>query len=69
MSHQTEERNTQIHVAKTYAVEFGDKTATQEAREENSNPEVFVLGIGVKHRPSKRRNIVDTFVTKNQGNK
>ena len=41
-------RNLQIHKAKV--------------REENNNPQVFVLDSGVRHRPSKRKSTEGPFV-------
>ena len=52
--HYRTDRNTQIHVAKACVVEFA---ARQEARDENNNPQMIVLGSGVKHRPSKMKGV------------
>ena len=57
----------QIHAAKAYTAEFGDMSARQEAREEKNNPQVFAPCSGVRHRPSKKKNIEGSFVTKNKG--
>ena len=41
------DRNTQIHAEIAYDVEFANKDARQEAKEENNNPKVFVPGSDV----------------------
>ena len=40
------DRNTQICATKVYTSEFANQNARQEAREENYNTQVFVLGSG-----------------------
>ena len=47
------DRNTQICTAKAYAAGFVDKSARQEVKEEINNPQVFIPGSDVRHRPSK----------------
>ena len=36
---------------------------------ENNNPQVFVPGNGARQRPSKKKSIDGSFVTKNKGKK
>ena len=67
LTHNRTDRNTQIHVAKAYAEELVDKSARQQVREENNNPELFVWDSGVRHRPSKMKSIEGSFITKNKG--
>ena len=43
-------------------MEFGERSARQEASAKNNNPPVFVPGIGAGHQLSKRRSIEGTFV-------
>ena len=40
LTHNIADRNIQIHAAKAYPAEYVDKSARQEAREENNNPYV-----------------------------
>ena len=49
LTHDGEDRNTQICMAKAYTPEFSNKHAQQEATE-NTNPQVFVPSSGVRHR-------------------
>ena len=58
------DRNIKIHATKAYSAEFTNRNARQEAREENNNPQFFVLGSGAWHRPSERKSIGDSFVRK-----
>ena len=64
LTHYKTDTNTHISAAKTYALENVDKNARQEPREDNNNSQVFVLGSGVRPRPSKKKNIDNSFVTK-----
>ena len=63
------DRNTQIHGAKDYAAEFANKKARQEAIEENNNFQVFVPGSGAWHRPSTKKSIEGSSVSKNKSKK
>ena len=46
--------------------DFTNKCTWQEATEENNNPEIFVPGSGVRHRPLKSKSIEGTFVNKKE---
>ena len=62
------DRNTQLYTAKAFAVKFADKSARQEASHQNNNAQVFVLGNGVRHGPSKK-SIEGSFVSKYKSEK
>ena len=62
LTHDRTDRNTQIHTTEGYTAEFVDRSARQQAREENNNPQGFVLSSDVRHRPLKF--IEGSFVTK-----
>ena len=46
--------DTQIHAARAYTAEFNNN-ACSAALQENSNPQVFVLSSGARHRPVKTK--------------
>ena len=43
----------QMHAARSYAVEFNNDEACSMAVHENTNPEIFILSSGARHRPVK----------------
>ena len=69
LTHDRADSNLEIHTGNACAAEFIYKNARKEARGENSNPQVFVLGSGIYHRPSKNKSVEGSFVRKNKAKK
>ena len=58
-------RSTQICTVKAYTAEFSNRHTWWEAIQDNTNPQVFVLASGVRHRPLKTKTGIEgTFLHK-----
>ena len=69
MTHDKIDRNAKIHATKLTMLNSFNKKARQKAQEENNNPQVFVVGRGMQHKPSKRKSIKGSFGSKKKSNK
>ena len=54
LSHGRADIEMQMHAARAYAAEFNNK-ACSVALHENTNPEIFILSSGARHRPVKTK--------------
>ena len=55
LSHDRADIEIQIHVARGYATKFNNKEAHSAALQENTNPQIFILSSGARHRPVKTK--------------